>query len=837
MSPIKPIDKVPVPAPLDRSAGIGRASQNVLVRFIVETFNRLRDGISDTLRHAADNIAETWERPLVEMAGPIIDEVLDKPGLPASVRAALERTRSGTDQVAVGGLLIALAAVMIMLIPAMLSGVTATIGQISYYLTRPFLLGYATWRAATLRDPSLRGTMNDDLRNQGWREDQIVAADLASEQRLGINEIIVANHRGEFSNFDAITRMLQLGVSGVDADILFELGKQIPGPGDLVRFGLREVWRDDIAAQYGYDEGQPAEMTEWMAKQGFGPEWAKAFWRSHWVIPSVGQMIEMFHRREIDSSQLVQGLKTNDVAPGWIDPLLGITYKLLTRVDVKRALRYGLYTVPEVENEYRLLGYDDRRAGILTNIAVKETIDDAAGLTRAAIIKAYKKGRMLRGEAIESLGDVGILGEIAGFYLDQADFDRADEILDRKVGQVEKRYKAGLLTDQQALEMMGSLGVGGSEARLNVDDWALSRKTQVKKPTRANLDEFFTQGIVGVETYREQLAGLGYDEQYVGWYLGSLAFESAKKAAAEEERAQKERARVVADRRASEYEKAKAEIDQDIAELNAAIADSQVALVEAQNERDQALSRTLSVRALAELAKEYQPLFREVDSAIAQARLSIRQVQGEIQERTSEINGLRRSLAAGRDIVEDTVLRNERAAALTETALLGQQIAQKRTDIARLAEAALLMETPEEKADAKAADLAFKTEIREFQERQAEIGVRTKEIDELLPVQLTAERRAEIESRVRALQAEIDEFRLEIEDLDEGIRQTQVERLEIETRYQGLVGQVPGRVEQVTIRAEWESRIDVIQARVAELRANVADRRLAKIGLTVEWRS
>lgn len=837
MSSVQPIRDIPDPPTVDRSAGIGRASQNVLVKFVVETFNRLKDGVSDMIRHALERLLESLERPLAGMVGGVLDDVASMPGLPASVQTVLSQTRNPQDPAAIAGLLGAVVMVIMMLVPAALSGVSAKVRQISFFATRPFLLDFSTWYAAALRDRSLSGEMDNDLRGQGWRDGQIKAARVAAERRLGVNEIVLANYRGQVSDVDAMQRLGQLGIPPGDAAILFQLGEQIPGPADLVRFGTREAWRDDVASLYGYDQGQPAEFVSWMEKQGFGPEWSKAFWRSHWVLPSVGQMVEMFHRREISNDQLVQGLKVNDVAPGWIDPLLGITYNLLTRVDVKRALRYGEYSVDEVFQEYRDLGYGDKRARILTNIAIKESLDEAAGLTRSAITRAYQKRRMARGEAIESLGDIGILGDVAEFYLDQADFDRADELLDRKVGQVEKRYKAGLLTDNQALEALGTLAVGGGEARLNVDDWALSRKTQVRKPTRANLDEFFMQGIVGVETYRQEVGGLGYDEQYVGWYLGSLAFDSAKRAAAEEERAQKERVRIVADRRASGYEKAKAEIDQDIAELNAAVADAQVALVEAQNSRDQALSRTLSVRAMAELAMEYQPLFREVDSAIAQARLSIQQVQGAIRERTNEVNGLRRSLAAGRDIVVDTTLRNERAASLTETALLNQQIAQRRTDIARLTEALPLLETAEQQADTKQTILALKTEMAEFAERQAEIGVRVKEIDELLPVQLTAERRAEIEARVRTLQAETDEFRLEIEDLDEGIRQTQIARLDIETRYQAQVDQVPGRAEQITIRADWEARIDIIQARIAELRANVADRRLAKTALTVGWRS
>jgi hypothetical protein len=837
MAPIDPIPEVPVPQPVSRYAGIGEASRNVLVRFVVDVWNRVKRSVAETLRYAVDSTLETLERPLLSMARPLLDKALSTPGIPPEIRSILERARSGQDQV--GAIVLAFVVIFVLppIISALFSGPVELVRFVSNKTFRPNRLDFGTWFQAALRDPGYASAMIRELQDQGWTDEQMGAARLVAEQRLGVQEVFAARVRGLIGDGEMSQRLTRLGIVAADAGILQRLVEQIPGPSDLVRFGLREAWRDDIASKYGYDQGQPGEMTEWLEKQGYGPEWAQAFWRSHWEIPSVGQMIEMFHRQEIEYGDLVQGLRTNDVAPGWIDPLLGITYNLLTRVDVKRALRYGEYSVDDVFEEYRLLGYGENRARILTNIAVRESLDDAAGLTRAAIVAAYKKGRLERGEAIESLGDIGILGDVAEFYLDQADFDRAESLLDRRVGNVEKRYKAGLLSDNQALEELGALGLGGEEARLNVEDWALSRKTMVRRPTRANLDEFVRQGIVGPDTYRTELARMGYDPQYIGWYVGSLSFEASSRAAKEEERAQKERVRILADRRSTDYEKGKAEIDRDIAELNAAIADAQVALVESQNERDQRLTQSLPAREIAELDRQYKPLFREVDAAVASARLAIQERRSDVAGLNGQINDFRRSLAAGRDIVEDTKLRNERAALATQGALYDQQIAQRKTDIARLTEAIPLAESAEQQADFKQTILTLKTEVAEFEEKQADDKVRVEEIGELLPVQLTAVRRAEIEAGIRGLQSQIDEYRLQVEDLGEGIRQTQIERLTIERRYKTAVEAVPGRAEQIEIRAEYEARIDVIQARIVELRSDVARRRLAKTDLVVGWRS
>lgn len=837
MSPIAPIPESSIPNPLDRRAGIGEATRNVLIRFVVDAFNRIKDSLSATIRHAIESTMESLEGSALAMGGSMIDRVLADPDLPSDVRGILSSARSGGHPVGAVISIGALVAVATALFPAAISGLTGRLRNVSFRIFRPGLLDPQSAIRAYQLDPANYSLMVDNLEQQGLTPEQIEILLRVYRSRLSSSDLMTLWLRGEISEGEFSTRLTQAGIDLSEVADIKKLGDRIPGPSDLVRFGLREAWRDDVAAAYGYDQGRPAQMTEWMQKQGYGPEWAQAFWRSHWEIPSTGQMIEMFHRREIDHAALVQGLKVNDVAPGWIDPLLGITYNLLTRVDVKRALRYGEYTVDQVFAEYRQLGYDETRARILTNIAIRESLDEAAGLTRSAVVASYKKRRMTRQEATESLEDLGILGDVAQFYLDQADYDRSDTLLKQRIDNVEKRFKSGLLTENEALEELGSLGVGGEESRLEVETWGVAQRTTVKRPSRANLDEFVRQGILDPDTYRQELTGLGYDAAYIGWYVGSLAFEAAERAGKEEERAQKERIRILADRRASTYEKAKAEIDRDIAELSAAIADAQVALVELQNGRDQALASVLSARAMADLDAEYKPLFREVDAAIASARLAIQGARADRVGWGGQVNDHKRSLAAGRDIVQDTKLRNERAALQTQDALYDQQIAQRRTDIARLTEGLPLAETAEQQADMKQTILALRTEMAEFAELQAGDQVRVQEIDALLPVELSAARRGEIEAEIRDLQGLSDDASLHVADLEEGIRQTQVERLEIESEYKTAVEAVPGQADQIVIRSEYDARIDTIQARIATLRSNVADRRLAKADLVVEWRA
>jgi hypothetical protein len=836
MANIAPIPETPLPPPVNRSAGIGEASRNVLVRFAVEVFNRVATTLSGVLRHATSSVLEILEHELNLLLGPFYTFLLNNPRLPAEVRTIIERVRSGEFQVGAA------------LAGSLATGALGSMSQsalgpisrmIGYAMDNTFhsaRLDYGTLRMATLRKTDYGGDKAVELADLGWSPDQIAMADLASEQRLGATELITLWLRKEITPDELARRLVEQGIPSTQHPELKKLAYGIPGPGDLVRFALREAWRDDIAAAWGYDQGQPDAFKDYMDKSGYAPEWARAFWRSHWEIPSISMLFEMMQREVITPAQMVDGLKINDLAPGWIPFLTKISYNLLTRVDVKRALRYGLMTPAQTLIEYTHQGYTDADAAILRDIAIKETIDETSGLTQASIVAAYKKRRLSRSEATSMLASIGTLANVADFQLEQADLDVADGLLDKKVALVQKRFTQGLISENDASIELSQLGVGGEEARVYLDTWKLSLQTTSKRPSRANLDSFFEQGTISSDTYRSEMSLLGYDTTYIGWYLSSLAFKRAQDAAAETERAQKEQERVAALRASTAYERSKAQIDRDIAQLNAAIADAQVALVEAENERDTEVNQVLTARQVAALESEYRPLFNDVDAAIATGRLSTQKLSTAITEANASINDLRRSLAAGEDIVATQKLQTDRAGLTTQIALYNQQIAQRRTDIARLQESIPLLETAEE-ADAVATDiLALKTQIAEQSELVADAQVEIKRIDALLPVRLTAEARATIEDQVRGLQATVDDYRNQVAALQQTISATQAERLAIEQKYDKQLAEMPGREDQIAIQAQWATTIDRIQSRIAELRSNVASKRLEKSELVVEWR-
>jgi predicted nucleic acid-binding Zn-ribbon protein len=834
MANIAPIPEVPVPPSSGRPGGLGALLERTLLRWVVQAFNAIRERFSEMVRQAVDRTLENLEVPLIQMLGPALDRALAEPNVPDEIKQIVRSVRSGEHQVGAFVLTVAAAILVGPTLSALFSAPMELVRYVSNKTFHPMRLDFGTWNLASKRDASYQPDMQRELWAQGWTDRQMDAARLALESRLDIKDTLLAYHRKELTVAQASARLTELGVATSDLALYFAISRPIPSPSDLVRFALREAWRDDIAQEYGYDQGRPAQFDEWMAKQGYDPIWPKLSWRSHWNVPSAGQGFQMFHRGIIDYDKLSTLLKVNDVAPGWIDPLLGITYNLLTRVDVKRAIRYGKLTPEQVNLEYHKQGYSDRDAEILTDVAVLEAVEEAASLTRSSIEKAYRQGMIERSEAIAQFAPLGVVGEVANFYLDLVDFERDMDLRDRRISNLEKRYKAGSLDEAGARGALDSLGVSPAEIDIRVEEWQIESTSGVKRPTRANLENFVEAGVIDLGQYRAEMRQLNYGDVYIDWYAQGLAYERQIAAEKEAERARTEQERIEKAEVKTAYNEAKARIDVQIAEVNEAIASAQVAMVEAENERDLALSRSISVRESVALQRSYNPAILEADATIDEARVEMADLRSSIALLRERISQIDRSLVENVDVAEQESLRSERLSLQTSIAVLQKQIAEVEAAKSRLQESIARSED-----DAEV--VAFKREVAGLDVRISDLRVeiatnreRIERIDQALQEVLSAERRATLERERSGLQADIRAIESDIAAIEADIRKVQTEKGDLERELETKLSALPGKSEQISIEQTYAVIIDQLQQNIAEYRSQVASLRLARSRLKVE---
>uniref|UniRef100_A0A6H1ZYZ3 Uncharacterized protein n=1 Tax=viral metagenome TaxID=1070528 RepID=A0A6H1ZYZ3_9ZZZZ len=133
-----------------------------------------------------------------------------------------------------------------------------------------------------------------------------------------------------------------------------ELTKELPGPGDLIRFVVREVI-------------PPATFTEFMAYQGFSAVIAGWYWDAHWILPGRGEVIDAFHRGVISAAERDTYMVLHDYSstprPGIAVSdqhiVASIAKTLIPRVDLRYGWELGKISDAGLTERYKWLGYED----------------------------------------------------------------------------------------------------------------------------------------------------------------------------------------------------------------------------------------------------------------------------------------------------------------------------------------------------------------------------------------------------------------------------------------------------------------------------------------------
>jgi len=361
----------------------------------------------------------------------------------------------------------------------------------------------------------------NDLRMRGYNDTRAEILLEIGHQVPDIAALYSMNLRGLAAGQNLVERFKDLGYNPQDAEALADLKFYIPPPQDLITMAVRDVFNPERVKEFKQDEDFPDEFAFWAEQQGINRDWAEKYWQAHWVLPSVQMGYEMLHRRVIDEQQLRNLMSAQDIIPGWRDALIAISYSPYTRVDIRRMYDVDVLNEQQVFEAYQDIGYDKEKARKLTNFTIElagddeELPDELEGITRSSVIASYKDGIIDRTTADDLLDLVGVGESARAVYLTAADLDvdreeRLDEV-DLILTEYENGAR-GLLSAQLKLNNLPLTPLEKEKAEKKL------RKIRVKKikmPTKAQLDKFFEAGLIDDEEYEDQLERMGYPDTYV----------------------------------------------------------------------------------------------------------------------------------------------------------------------------------------------------------------------------------------------------------------------------------------------------------------------------------
>lgn len=187
-------------------------------------------------------------------------------------------------------------------------------------------------------------------------------------------------NRGDLTEQEARDAILESRLKPKYTESFLKLRDLIPSANDLIQFAVKDAFDPDAVSRFQLNEQFPEEILEWTRKKGLSEEWTKKYWAAHWRLPSVEQVFEMLWRSPetgITPEDVDRFLKVDDISPFWRDKLKAITYKVFTRVDVRRMYKVGILDYAGVVRAYLDMGYDQKRAEALADFTVK--LEDETG--------------------------------------------------------------------------------------------------------------------------------------------------------------------------------------------------------------------------------------------------------------------------------------------------------------------------------------------------------------------------------------------------------------------------------------------------------------------------
>jgi len=373
-------------------------------------------------------------------------------------------------------------------------------------------------------------------------------ADMVLEAHKRLNsaeELLVAKWRGIINEDEYYKRMEALGLDKEKADLFEKVRYYFPSPVDLIRFGVRDVFREDIVKKYGYDEDFPEDIKPWLRKTGMTEDVMKLYWRAHWELPSPTQVYEMFLRLNPDVLKVVgdkykemginpeeiltdidtvrEYLRVADYPRYWRDRLLALAYPPITRVDLRRIYAMGLITDEELIARLQELGYTRKDAELLAEFYKRYKNDVGFNLTRTQILDAFKMKLITEDEAKKLLQEIGYDEDEADFIIELEKNIQEQKLLDEKIYVLRRLYIRGEKTLDELRKELEELDIPQAKIEYELERAEREKKSATKLPSKTDLIRWYEEGIITEDEFRDYMKKLGYSEKFIDYYIKEVS--------------------------------------------------------------------------------------------------------------------------------------------------------------------------------------------------------------------------------------------------------------------------------------------------------------------------
>ena len=375
-----------------------------------------------------------------------------------------------------------------------------------------------------LPDAAARGVLGEDEYRQAMKfqalDDSWASIMLASAYRTpGFPELQLMYWRGAIDVSQVSRALARQGLLPEFLPPYEDILERIPGPGDLVRMAVREAFQ----ARPG-DEEIRSTFIKYMGLQGYVEEAVYWFWRAHWVLPSVGQVFDMYHRGIEMPMSVTEYLKWADYAPEWREPLEELSWDLPGRIDARWMFRWGLITVDELQDLLVARGLDPRWAGRVADATARNQWLTEINRLRDNAKRRFVKGYDLEEHLRANLEGLGYPPDWVEFHVRDATEDAEMELKDDMVYALQDGYIKDLVTDDALEISLKAIIVRPRAAQMEMERMYIRKYRKPKEPTPekvrvvplSTLKRAFRDGLITESDFRAELTAREYGPVDIG---------------------------------------------------------------------------------------------------------------------------------------------------------------------------------------------------------------------------------------------------------------------------------------------------------------------------------
>lgn len=461
-------------------------------------------------------------------------------------------------------------ALAISVVQSFLAGEFQKITQMSLERAEPTLLTVQDMQELLRRFGDF-DAFRSELKKSGYSDERIESLSTLSRNLLGVQETLELRRREIIDEQTMIDRLNELGIRSDLVGQVAQLRFQLPSLSDVIQFSVREVFDVPLAEQFGQFEGLSPDAIESFKQEfaGFGtgpqasinafrsiseqvglePKWAAAYWASHWQMPAIGQLYEMYQRftpdklaKEVELGRRTQAeadaiafslddlqltIRAKDYTPYWRERLNAIAYQPLTRVDLRRMHGLGLIKDEELVLRFRDLGFSPADAALNAQFVIaynrapdEETVAETRALTRTQVERFFKNGLIPEAEtAIKLLQELDYPEETATIIIENIILERDEEERTLSIRTIRKRFETGSISYNDAVTLLDSIEIPPKQRALILADFEAELASRTRIPSRAELDKFYGENLISAELYRDGLLRLGYSEFWADKFI------------------------------------------------------------------------------------------------------------------------------------------------------------------------------------------------------------------------------------------------------------------------------------------------------------------------------